>query len=331
MIMPVAQMHEQFLHWFDKQANFASPEVTPEEIDIYLNNAYYQFLKVLTEHGLEKSQEWLDYTKDLVRSYSTTTFTAGTKPNGVLAPLPDFINTATLATPYEYRLALLEEADITFTDCGQQVTRRIPVIPVTRDEYNKLISNPFKKPWKEEIIRLVSDYTGNPNTSSTSSTNYFEIIGFTGATISRYYLDCIKEPQRIQYASQYSVNRFTVLAANPSTPSTGFVTYTTSGPNDLYPGSIVSVTGITGGSPAPGYNVTNAMVINTSGNSFTVVSPATGAPTYTSALVTMLNQNCELEAKAATKIVEMAVELAMKTLGDPRLQLEQLDKLVKEI
>jgi len=26
-------MHDQFLHWFDKQSNNSAPEVTPEEID----------------------------------------------------------------------------------------------------------------------------------------------------------------------------------------------------------------------------------------------------------------------------------------------------------
>ena len=300
MIMPVAQMHEQFLHWFDKQANFASPEVTPEEIDIYLNNAYYQFLKVLAEQGLEKSQEWLDYTKDLVRSYNTTTFTVGTKPNGVLVPLPDFVNTANLSTPYEYRLALLEEADIIFTDCGQQVSRRIPVIPITRDEYNKLISNPFKKPWKEEIIRIVSDYTGNPNTSSTSGTHYFEIIGFTGATIARYYLDCIKEPQRIQYASQYSVKSFTITGVSASL---GFVTYTTNIAHNLYAGGMVSVTGVNSGSPAGGYNTSSSMIISTTNNTFTLANTTTGAATLSSPLVTMLNQNCEHLRKRCLNIL----------------------------
>ena len=56
MIMTVQQMHEQFLHWLDKQSNNSAPELTAEEIDIYLNNAYYQFLKSLTEDGLEKEE-----------------------------------------------------------------------------------------------------------------------------------------------------------------------------------------------------------------------------------------------------------------------------------
>mgnify|MGYP006268796791 CR=1 FL=1 len=329
MIMTVQQMHEQFLHWLDKQSNNSAPELTAEEIDIYLNNAYYQFLKSLTEDGLEKSQDWMDFTKDITKSYTVNSlsFTTGSKPSGVKVPLPTFFTNG-----YDYRLSLLEEASITYTDCGNQVTKRVPVIPMTRDEYNKAIANPFKKPWKEEIFRLTSDYTSTqvggvitaisqnaaglvtatctntfvageivtvqgitpsgyngtfqivtatpvgaptsftyyttpglttPGTTAglsslaylTRTTHYFEVIGYTGATINTYYLDCIKEPIRIQYGTNYS-------------------------------------------STSLGYNI---------------------------------NQNCELLSKAATKIVEMAVELAMKTLGDPRLQLEQLDKHIKTI
>lgn len=236
--MTVADMHEQFLHWYDKQSNFSAPEVTPEEIDIYLNNAQYQFLKIITEKGLEKSQEWLDYTKNITSSYSTTPVASSNKPNGWYVTLP--LGTLNgLPNQMIYRLALLEEVSVTFTDCGVSKTARIPVIPMTRDEYNKVVANPFKKPWKEEIIRLTVD------------NNRFEIIGFTGATLNTYYLDYIREPQRIQYGSQYS------------------------------------------------------------------------AP--------IANQNCELESKAATKIIEIAVELAFKTVSDPRLSLEQLENLVKTI
>lgn len=234
--MPVQDMHEQFLHWYDKQSNFSAPEVTPEEVDIYLNNAQYQFMKILTEQGLEKSQEWLDYLKNITTTYSVAPqpVAVSNKPNGRYVALP-----ATPANVYNYRLALLEEADISFINCNVQTTARVPVIPVTRDEYNKIVMNPFKKPWKEEIIRLVSD------------NNNFEIIAFPGATITTYYLDYLREPVRIQYGSQYSIP--------------------------------------------------------------------------------VADQDCELESKAATKIIEIAVELALKTMGDPRIQLEQLDKLVKTI
>lgn len=254
MIMTVQDMHQQFLHWYDKQSNFSAPEVTPEEIDIYLNNAQYQFLKILTEKGLEKSQEWLDYTKNITLSYTATpgavppatnafallnaTSTSTNKPNGYFVHLPKDNS----GNPI-YRLALLEEAQITYNECGVSKTARVPVIPVTRDEYNKVAVNPFKKPWKEDIIRL------------TTNTNLFELIAFPGATITAYYLDYLKEPGRIQYGTVYT----------PTSPGAG------------------------------------------------------------------VNLNCELESKAGTKIVEIAVELALKTVGDQRLPYEQYDKLVKTI
>lgn len=236
MIMPVADMHEQFLHWYDKQSNFSAPEVTPEEVDIYLNNAQYYFIKILTEKGLEKSQEWLDYLKNITTSYQVApqAVQPSNKPNGRYVALP-----ATPAIAYDYRLALLEEATISFTDCGVTKTARVPVIPMTRDEYNKVVNNPFKKPWKEEIIRLVSD------------SNNFELVTFPGSTIVLYYLDYLREPAKITYGSQYSVP--------------------------------------------------------------------------------VADVDCELESKAATKIVEIAVELALRTMNDPRLQLEQLDKIIKTI
>lgn len=255
MIMPVQDMHEQFLHWYDKQSNFSAPEVTPEEVDIYLNNAQYQFIKILTEQGLEKSQEWLDYTKNITISYIATLgglppasnalailnsiSTATNKPNGFYVYLPrNAVSSLSI-----YRLALLEEAQVTFTECGVSKSVRIPVTPITRDEYNKIATNPFKKPWKEELIRL------------TTTSDLFELITFPGSTITAYYLDYLKEPEKIQYGTKYS----------PTSPGFG------------------------------------------------------------------VDVNCELESKAATKIIEIAVELALKTIGDPRIQLEQLDKLVKTI
>lgn len=234
MGMTLQDMHDQFLHWFDKQSNNSAPEVTPEEIDIYLNNAQYQLLKILTEQGIEKSQEWLDYTKNITSSQKVTpsTNTAANKPNGQFVQLP-----------LNYRLSLLEEANIQYIDCGTTQTSRVPVVPTTRDEYNKLVSNPFKKPWKEEIIRLTSD--------GTSPNYYFELISFPGSVITDYFIDYLREPARITFGSLYS-------------------------------------------------------------------TPITDIP-------------CELESKAATKIVEIAVELAMKTMGDSRIQLEQYDKFVKQI
>lgn len=229
MILSVNAMHVDFLHLFDKQSNFSSPEITPEEIDLYLNSAQEALLNALTEEGIEKTQDWSDYTKNITISYQATPFTNSTnKPNGVYVNLPA-----------DYRLVLLEEASVEFTECFKKVTKRVPVVPKTRDQYNRLISDPFNKPWKEELIRLSKD------------NNRFEIIGDTGITIKGYYMDYLIEPPAIKHGAVYS------------TPSA--------------------------------------------------------------------NVDCALDLKAANKIVNMAVNEALKTLGDDRLPLIQLDPLINKI
>lgn len=181
--MPVSEMHDKFLHLFDKQSNFTAPEITPEEIDLYLNIAQTHLIDHLVQEGIEKTQDWSDMTKNITRSYTFTPFSTSTnKPNGAYITLPT-----------NYRLALLEEVTITFPKCGTMVTNRVPVSPVTRDMYNKAIYDPFGKPWKEEILRLGDD------------NNQFELIGDTNITFVKYYLDYIAQPVRIQYGSQYSI------------------------------------------------------------------------------------------------------------------------------
>lgn len=182
-IIPVSEMHTWFLHLFDKQSNFTAPEITPEEIDIYLNIAQTHLLDHLTQEGIEKTQDWADMTKNITKSYSFTPFSDSTnKPNGAYVTLPN-----------DYRLALLEQVTVQFPGCNGQIeTDRIPVTPITRDRYNKAIYDPFNKPWKEEALRLSND------------NNEFELILAPGMTPVKYYLDYLSQPPKIQYGSQYS-------------------------------------------------------------------------------------------------------------------------------
>lgn len=226
--MTVVEMHQQFLHWLDKQSNYSAPELSPEEIDIYLNRASDDMIELLVKEGLEKNQEYLDYLKNVTYTYTSSSLTANpNRPNSFFVSLPT-----------GYRISLLEQVDLQKTDCKNLVvTERTNILPITRDEYNKIIADPFKKPWTEEIIRLVSN------------NNQFELITYSGSTIQTYYLDYIKQPVKITYGLTY---------ASPQS-----------------------------------------------------------------------NVDCELDDKAALKIIDLAVNKAMKTLNDARIGLEQLNKTIK--
>lgn len=231
MVMTVGEMHTMFKHLFDKQSNFSSPEVTPEEIDLYLNLSYNDLLTALTKEGIERTQDWVDYTRNITKSYSFVPFSnASNKPYGSFVPLPS-----------DFRVALLEQVDIQHQGCHTVETiNRLTVRPVTRDQYSKIIFDPFAKPWKEEVLKLSNE------------AGIIELIGNSGLTVTRYYLDYIIEPDPIKYGTQYS------------------------------PPQVSDV-------------------------------------------------DCQLEKKAATELVYMAVNKALQTLGDQRLPLVQFNPLIKTI
>ena len=180
--MTIQQIHDRFLHFYDKQSNFSAPEITAEEIDIYLNRAQSDFIDDIIARGSEKNNEYSDRLKNLIIPYSTNTFVAGTKPNGYKVNIP-----------LDYRSAQSEEVSITYADCnGTTVSKRIPVVPITRDEYNDFIKDPFNLPWFEEVKRLAQ------------SNNQFEIICSSTLTPTTYYLDYLKIANSMQNGAQYS-------------------------------------------------------------------------------------------------------------------------------
>jgi hypothetical protein len=186
--MTIAEMHTKFRIGYDKIDSFSAPEYVPEAIDVILNEAQDDFINDITNLGIESNQTYTDYLANLVTSVTISTFSIGTKPNGVFVNLPT-----------DYRKAILEEVSLTYLNCNNQSTSiRIPVKPETRDRYSRVIANPFKDPSKEYIIRL--EYKKATSTGS----QIYELISSTGNTISDYYLDYLKNPIKMQYGTAYA-------------------------------------------------------------------------------------------------------------------------------
>lgn len=191
--MTVAEMQYEFKVGMDKVDSLSSPNFTPEEIDILLNNAQDQiiaqraFRNNVRREGLEETQKRVDDLKNLVANYSTTTFTStvDSKANGV------FVN-----LPANYRHAIQEEADVTFNDCaGTSTTGLAEVIPLSHDRYNRIIRDPFNTPSEEIVYRLGFEATGG--------NERFELITASNVAMSNYKLRYLREPQSIRYGTQY--------------------------------------------------------------------------------------------------------------------------------
>lgn len=192
--MTIQDFHQEFKIGLDKVDSLASPNFLAEEIDSILNNAQEEFIEQRAygnnpkKTGLEEDQKRRDDLRDIIKNFTSNVFitTVNNKPNGTFVSLPS-----------DYRHSIQEEADVTYKDCnGVTQTKRIPVVPVTHDRYGVIISDPFNKPFEDELLRL--DYEGD----------MFELITDGTVTITGYHLRYIKQPRKIQFGTAYDPSSF---------------------------------------------------------------------------------------------------------------------------
>lgn len=190
--MTVQEMHNEFRIRYDNIASFSNPEYSPEEIDTFLNTAQQALIMFVKKQGAERNQTYRDFLANITENFSTSAFitNADNHPNGQFVVLP-----------LDYRTALEERVDITYTDCNStSQTTQIEVKPTTHDRLSKDVKNPFKKPKKDGHVLSVPF----GRLSATPDQQTVELIGSTDFTIDTYYLRYYRNPLTIQYGSVYA-------------------------------------------------------------------------------------------------------------------------------
>lgn len=180
--MTASEMHISFKFGLDKLDSNNYPNFEDEEVDLLLNQAQDRYVKQrmgnnnAKRQSFEESEKRTDDLKNvLVNAILTPAAnTTENKPNGVFVTLPD-----------TYWFAMNEDCAISYSDChGATVSRISKIRAIQHDDYNNIIEDPFNKPWKNEIVRLMEN-------------GKVELISESGQTITTYYLRYIKRPNRI--------------------------------------------------------------------------------------------------------------------------------------
>jgi hypothetical protein len=185
--MNVARMHIEFKVGLDKTDSLNYPNFEPVEIDLWLNKAQDKFVKQRYSHDLkgETLEETQKRTDDLRTVITETTIIPSAtqtpiKPGGILFDLPD----GTLGNPV-YWFAINEECEIRYVDCnGSWQDERTGVYATSHDEYNKLINDPFNKPSKDVVLRLMHG-------------TFAELLTDGTFAINSYFLRYVRQPIRI--------------------------------------------------------------------------------------------------------------------------------------
>lgn len=182
--MTVTELHNAFKFGLDKLDSLNYANFEPEEIDLLLNDAQERYIKQrygLTNVKRQSFEETQKRTEDLKELVVNDVIT----PSAYDSTLNIDSNARFCTLPTDHWFIIQERANITYSDAkGNSQTVNVPVKPVQHNDFNKIMLDPFNKPDKTEIIRLMSD-------------GKVELVANTGITINSYLLRYIKEPQEI--------------------------------------------------------------------------------------------------------------------------------------
>jgi hypothetical protein len=195
--MTLSDFHIEFKVALDKLDSSAYPDILPEEIDLFLNEAQERFIKTryginnLYKEGFEEIQKRTDDLRTLVVTNYAPVSAVTTETNTYKADFStlysDEAQTTNVTATESYQFYLRGRSRVVKTGCTSTYTS---VNLVRQGELEKIILDPFNSPklnspvayFERGIIYLVTDGS---------------------FTIDRFKITYIKRARKIQYGSIY--------------------------------------------------------------------------------------------------------------------------------
>lgn len=166
--MTLEEFNDQFDIRYDSIAGKSAPNIDMYEKSVYLTTAQLEIVKNrynpssnLKQKGFEGSEKRRVDLKELIRDFKSTSFFTNSAS----------INDSSMFTnlPSDTFLIVNEQAKINYNNC----VKTVEVIPVTHDEYNIQIKNPFKQPNERKVWRL--DYSQLNNSKTIELVRKFNV------------------------------------------------------------------------------------------------------------------------------------------------------------
>jgi len=156
--MTTQELKNEFLIHYNAIASNSSPGLDDYEISVYLTKAqlelikdYYDPLSNRKKTGFENTEKRRSDLKGLIKSFKTNI--SNISEDG-LHPTSRFFKLSS-----DVFLIIYEQYQIVSLDCNNG--KLIKVVPITHDDYNIQIHNPFKNPDSNTVWRLDVTYDNN--------------------------------------------------------------------------------------------------------------------------------------------------------------------------
>ena len=204
--MTANEMWANVLVTYDALYSQSAPGFEDAEASILLTKAQWYYISQTLNPKNNRNQEGFEETEVRIQGLAALLKDgdqATDPPTDVgvnqVGALP---NERLFRLPVDFMLAVYESATTNVPVCGTTSTYgRIPVIPISHDEYNLNIGNPYKNPWTDGtqgiIWRLENRPQFIPPIVGAPQYKIHGLITDGSFTITKYFLRYLKKPEDI--------------------------------------------------------------------------------------------------------------------------------------
>ena len=181
--MTAAEMVLNFKFRLDKVDSLNYPNFENSEVDLLLNQATERIIK--QRYGTTNTKK-TSFEETQKRSEDLKNIVVTAPALLVFQNVNNINNDAAFVTlPSDHYFTIFENCVIQYLDCkGLTVQNTVPVVAIQHNDYNKNIDNPFNKPNKNKVLRLMEN-------------GQVELIPEPNALIVQYKLRYIRKPATI--------------------------------------------------------------------------------------------------------------------------------------
>ena len=188
--MTTQEFSDQFDVLYNNIMSNQAPGLDEYEKSVFLTKAQYEIIKNYFNPKSNKNQEGFDDSPK--RQIDFSNLMAAKKQTTTVATPATYVKFDSRSVLYEMPSDILFALNETAIVTEDLKTRLITIVPISFEEYARILSKPYKQPLKNQGWRLL-----NTGMNGTTQARISEIIVKTGATVSDYTIRYVRRPKPI--------------------------------------------------------------------------------------------------------------------------------------
>lgn len=188
--MTTQEFSDQFDVLYNNIMSNQAPGLDEYEKSVFLTKAQYEIIKNYFNPKSNKNQEGFDDSPK--RQIDFSNLMAAKKQTSAVTTPTTYVKFDSRSVLYEMPSDILFALNETAIVTEDLKTRLITIVPISFEEYARILSKPYKQPLKNQGWRLL-----NTGMNGTTQARISEIVVKAGATVSDYTIRYVRRPKPI--------------------------------------------------------------------------------------------------------------------------------------